>query len=121
MATNLMRPSAKYTFRLIPDVKPGFYALRAPTWNTVNRRSLDAQQFEAEVTGWLLDANTKGKWHVGSFKQVVGYEGMPQAYRTARALCVLIADLSDLVRFEQAFAVVATEALLDAAELAAAA
>lgn len=106
-----MQATAKYTFRLIPDVKPGFYALRAPTWNTVNRRSLDAQQLEASVTGWCIE-NVVGKWHVSSFKQVAGYEGMPQAFGTARALCVLLADLSDLVRFEQAFAVHAVDDLL---------
>jgi len=104
MATNLRNPAARYTFRLIPDVKPGFFAFRAPTWNTVNRRSLDAQQFEAEVTGWCVEQAT-GAWHVSSFKQVAGYVGMPHAFATARALCVLFAASSDVVRFEQAFAV----------------
>ena len=98
-----MSETAQFTFRIVgKDDK--FFSLRAPTWKTANRGSLDSQQLEAQVAGWLMD-NATGEWHVSSFKFTPGYEPMPHAFETANALCVLIESAADLVAFEKAFAV----------------
>jgi len=104
MATTLRNPEAKFTFRYVGR-QGDFYLLRAPTWRTRKRNALDAQQFEGEVFDFLFQ-NANGRWHIGSFKQVHGYQPMPHAFHTANALCLLVEKVADLIALEQAFPVV---------------
>ena len=115
MTTNLRSEHAHYTFRYMGSVD-GFHALRAPTWNTDNRRSLDAQQFESEVAEWLMD-HTRGEWHLGCAKVADGYEPMPHAFETMRALCVKIELIADLMAFERQFATIGTQAALEVCDV----
>lgn len=105
MASNLRSEHARYTFRRLGK-QGSFHALRAPTWNTPLRSSLDSQQFQGEVAGWLIE-NAQGAWHVGRAPDVHGYARMPHALRSRNALCVLIESDTDLAAFDQAFTVVA--------------
>jgi hypothetical protein len=64
MGTNLRRPEAIFTFQFI-GIREIYYTYRAPLWNTINRNALDAQQFEAEVAGWLMD-NSTADWKIST-------------------------------------------------------
>ena len=103
MATNLRSPEARFVFHSMGR-QGKFYAFRATTYATINRNALDAQQFEAEVAGFLMD-KAQGEWHVGSAKYVAGYEPMPFAFINGNALCVLIESETDLSGFERTFEV----------------
>jgi len=99
MASNLRSENAKYTFRFMGK-QGNFYAYRAPIWNTVNRKSLDAQQFEAELVEWFF--NNAKEIRISSFKEVDGYYSMPHAFNDAKSICVLLEE-NEIISFEQNF------------------
>ena len=105
MATNLRNPEAIYTFRFVGRYED-FYVYRAPIWPTINRNALDAQQFEGEIFGWLVE-NAKDKWYLSSFKDVDGYFPMPHASENGNTLCVAL-NVIDLINFENSFEVLQT-------------
>ena len=90
----------QFTFRFLGR-KDGWYAFRAPTWKTRNRKSMDAWRFQNAVSEWLME-NTDSEWHFGNGNRVTG---VAIAFATGNALCLLLKGAGDVVRFEQDFTV----------------
>ena len=97
-----MSKKPTFTFRLLGQHKD-WYALRAPTWGTSQRKALDAQRFESNVTEWLLN-EADGEWHLAN-GNAHGYPDVPMSFSTGTGLCLLLKRKADVARFANKFSV----------------
>lgn len=93
----------KFHFTFL-GIENGRHSFRAPTWSTSCRKGIDAVAFENAVFEWLMENVGNGKWHMAN-GNAPGKPEVPSAFKNGAALCLLLSDLADVIRFGETFAV----------------